>query len=197
MKRVPVFRSHRRGDRGFTLIELVFALAIGTSLLALATGLIAQVSLRVARARAVMREQALHEAATRELGDWLQRAEYIAVFATRDDQLAAKPALRGRVLALRLPAADPIVLEFQPADECGEPAEDRGRTRAGRILRHDGGPSTTVWLDLVNSDTAEIFDYRLGLPNVAWELVATRTGTGWKQFEASRWRVAGSPLRMR
>lgn len=191
------FAHQRYGRRGFTLLELVFALAIGTSLLALATGLIAQVSLRVAKARAVMREQALHEAATRQLGDWLQRAERIAIYATLDDQSGNLPAVQGRVLALTLPgAAQPIVLEFQPAEEAGEPADPRRMLNAGRILLHQGGVPS-VWLDLVTPSAGDLFAYELGLPSAQWQLLATRTGTGWKQFEASAWRVAGSPLRMR
>lgn len=193
-------RLHRRATspRGFTLLELVFALAIGTSLLALATGLIAQVSLRVAKARAVLREQALHEAATRQLGDWLQRAERIAIYPTLDDQAAHKPSIQGRVLALTLPGgAEPIVLEFQPGEEAGEPAESRRALNAGRILLRQGG-EPSVWLDLVTPlGSSDLFTYQLGLPAAQWELLATRTGTGWKQFEASAWKVAGSPLRMR
>lgn len=183
--------------RGFTLVELVFALAIGASLLALATGLIAQVSLRVAKARAVLREQALHEAAARQLGDWLQQAERIAIYSTMGDLAAGQPSVSGRVLAVTVAGAV-LALEFQPAEECGEPTELRARLRAGRVRLHRGGEPES-WLDLVSlrEGSGDIFTYELGLPCVRWELLATRTGTGWKQIEASSWRVAGSPLRLR
>jgi prepilin-type N-terminal cleavage/methylation domain-containing protein len=188
-----------RRPRGFTLVELVFALAIGTSLLSLATGLIAQVSLRVGRARAVLREQALHEAASCELGDWLQQAEHIAINPTLDDLAAQRPSISGLVLAIRLPGGVEQALEFQPAETCGEPVSERARLRAGRLRLHRGG-ETRVWLELVtprSESTNELFSYQLGLPCAEWDLLATRTGTGWKRFEASTWRVAGSPLRMR
>lgn len=185
-----------RQPRAFTLLELVFALAIGTSLLALATGLIAQVSLRVAKARAVLREQALHEAATRQLGDWMQRAERIAIYPTLDDLSANQPGISGRVLALTLPGGVTAALEFERPEEAGEPTESRAALQAGRIRLHQGG-STSVWLDLVTAAGNEPFTYERGLPIGRWDLVATRTGTGWKRFEASTWRVAGSPLRMR
>ena len=72
------------------------------------------------------------EAATRQLGDWLQRAERIAIYPALDDHAANQPSIQGRVLAFTLPGGtQTLMLEFQPAEEAGEPAEMRQALKAG------------------------------------------------------------------
>lgn len=189
----------RRPQHGFTLVEMVFALAIGASMIAFVTGVMAQYALRVAKARAVMREQALHESAARELSDWLQRAQSVGIFANLTDFEAGQMGVAGNVLTITTlisTTPETITLEFQaPADiPANSVIGDRLPTGAGRILLHRGSDITT-WLDVVTADT--VFDFHQGLVRARWEQVGTRTSKGLQQLERSRWRAIGAPLRMR
>lgn len=189
----------RRSHHGFTLVELVFALAIGASMIAFVTGVMAQYAMRIAKARSIMREQALHESASRELSDWLQRAQSVGIYANFTDFEAGQMAVAGNVLTITTlvtTTPETITLEFQaPADI---PADavigDRLPTGAGRILLHRGGEVST-WLDVVTAET--VFDFTQSLVRARWEQVGTRTSKGLRQLERSRWRVVGAPLRMR